>query len=89
MFYPIIGGTKNETKEGQQMSNKGKKQFLKIKARLVEKNLRQSDLAKHLGISTQSLNRKLNGISDFRLSELEEIAKILDIDEHQYREYFF
>lgn len=71
------------------MSSKRKKQFLKIKARLVEKNLKQSDLAKRLGISTQSLNRKLNGLSDFRLSELEEIAKILDIDEHQYREYFF
>lgn len=68
---------------------KKKKQFLKIKARLVEKGLKQSDLAKQLGISPQSLNRKLNGISDFRLSELEEIAKVLDIDEHQYKEYFF
>jgi len=69
--------------------NKRKKQFLKLKARLVEKGLRQSDLAKRLGISVQALNRKLNGISDFRLSELEEIAKALDIDEHQYNEYFF
>jgi len=69
--------------------SKRRKQFLKIKARLVEKGLKQSDLAKCLGISVQSLNRKLNGVSDFRLSELEEIAKALDIDEHQYNEYFF
>lgn len=69
--------------------SKKRRQFLKIKARLVEKGLKQSDLAKYLGISVQSLNRKLNGVSDFRLSELEEIAKILDIDEQQYREYFF
>lgn len=69
--------------------NKRKRKFLKIKARLVEKGLKQSDLAKQLGISLPALNRKLNGISDFRLSELEEIAKILDIDEHQYKDYFF
>lgn len=69
--------------------NKRKRKFLKIKARLVEKGLKQSDLAKRLGISLPALNRKLNGISDFRLSELEEIAKILDINEHQYKDYFF
>lgn len=39
--------------------------------------LAQSDVAKLLGISTGALSNKLNGKSEFTLSEAYEVAKIL------------
>ena len=89
--YSIIEITKNVTNVaiGGGGMQKKRKPFVKVKARLVEKGLRQADLAKRMGISPQSLNHKLNGFSDFWLSELEQIAEILDIKDDQYKEYFF
>ena len=47
----------------------------KIRAKLIEKGMLQSELAKELGISTQTLNKKLNGNILFNAYEIYKINK--------------
>lgn len=61
--------------------------FSRLKGRIREKGLSQEDLAKAIGISTTSLNKKLNNKSDFCLRETFVIGKILSIED--IAEYFF
>lgn len=52
----------------------------KLKAKLVELGCSQTKLAKSLGITLQSLNRKLNGKSKLTLEEVNRIILILGIE---------
>lgn len=61
----------------------------KIKARLVELGLTQDDLARKMGLATCTINQKLNNIRPLKLSEANMIAKILDIDDVDFKSYFF
>ncbi|MDO4302113.1 MAG: helix-turn-helix transcriptional regulator [Clostridia bacterium] len=61
----------------------------KIKARLTELGLTQDDLAAKLGLATCTVSQKLNNIRPLKLSEANEIAKILKIDDLDFKEYFF
>lgn len=61
----------------------------KIKARLVEIGLTQDDLARKMGLATCTINQKLNNIRPLKLSEANMIAKILDIDDIDFKSYFF
>lgn len=61
----------------------------KIKARLVELGLTQDDLARKMGLATCTINQKLNNIRPLKLSEANMIAKILDIDDTDFKSYFF
>jgi len=54
---------------------------LKLKALLVENGLTQKDIAKTLGKSIQSVNKKINGKVDFRVKEMDAICKLLKICE--------
>ncbi|HHD2784275.1 TPA: helix-turn-helix transcriptional regulator [Clostridium perfringens] len=54
--------------------------YNKLKGIMKEKNYSQSKLAKALNISTQSLNAKLNGRSQFNVQEAFEIVSILKIE---------
>jgi hypothetical protein len=40
-------------------------------------------------MSIATFNRKVNGLTDFTLTELKKIAEILDIGGEKYQEYFF
>lgn len=51
-----------------------------IRAALAQKDMTQSQLAKELSISTNSLSRKLNGVRAFRLDEAQKIIEILGVD---------
>ncbi|NNG67315.1 helix-turn-helix transcriptional regulator [Caldanaerobacter subterraneus] len=59
---------------------------LKLKALRLEHNLKQIDMAKLLGISENTYNRKENGITEFTESE---IKKICDIFNKKAEEIFF
>ena len=54
--------------------------YNKLKGLMKEKNYSQSKLAEILKISTQSLNAKLNGRSQFTVQEAFEIISILKIE---------
>ena len=62
----------------------------KLKALLVEKNLRQGDVAKALGISTQTFNYKINNKNEFLSSEIAKMCEILGVvDERKVVHIFF
>lgn len=50
-----------------------------IKGRIVAKGLTQDYVAKKIGISTKTLNSKLNGKGAFDVNEIESLIKVLDI----------
>lgn len=55
------------------------KEYRKLKAKMYEYGITQEKLAKMIGISHSSLNEKLNGKRDWKLSECKKIMEILDI----------
>lgn len=61
--------------------------FSRLKGRMREKGVTQEELAKAIGISAASLNKKLNNKTDFCLRETFAIGKILSIEDAT--EYFF
>lgn len=50
----------------------------KLKALRTERNLKQSDVAKELGMSESTYNRKENGFADFSETEMWQISKIFN-----------
>lgn len=48
-----------------------------IRLRLISERITQNELARRLHINPSTLSLKLNGINQFRLDELNEIASIL------------
>jgi len=61
----------------------------KIKARAKELGLRQSDIAKALGIKQSTANQKINNVRPMFLQEAEIIAETLRISNEEFAEYFF
>lgn len=61
--------------------------FNKVKGRMREQGLTQAVVARRLGMSTQAFSNKVNGKTDFRLSELEALCSILEINDPAA--YFF
>lgn len=51
--------------------------YLKLKAALAERGLRQRHLAELLNMSPATLNQKINGTLEFTYSEAEKIADFL------------
>lgn len=51
-----------------------------LRGKIAEEGLTQSRLAKAIGISENSLSRKLLGKREFRLSEVVDICNILNIE---------
>lgn len=50
-----------------------------IRAKIREKELTQEEVAKRIGISENSMSRKLNGKRDFSLREVAALCTLLDI----------
>lgn len=59
----------------------------KLKAKLSEFNLTQSEIADKLGISMQSFSYKLNNKVEFKASEIKTLCSILKITDKDA--YFF
>ncbi len=50
-----------------------------IKAEMARKNITITEMAKKIGISTNSLSSKLNKKTDFKVKEVEKISKVLNV----------
>lgn len=53
--------------------------FLKLKALLVEKGMKQSEMAELIGIDNSSFNSKINGNRQFKKDEIDKIIQILEL----------
>ncbi|QUI25675.1 helix-turn-helix transcriptional regulator [Vallitalea pronyensis] len=51
-----------------------------LKGRIVAKGLTQEKVADILGITVKTINSKLNNKGDFRISEIEQLIEVLEID---------
>lgn len=58
-----------------------------LRGKMTEKGYTQEKLAQAVGISTNSLSRKLLGERQFRLGEVVKICEVLEIDDP--RDIFF
>ncbi len=58
-----------------------------LKGNITAAGYTQEQFAKILGISTQSLNYKLNNVREFKVSEITRICEVLNITNKD--EYFF
>ena len=55
-----------------------------LRAAMAEKGMNQTELAKAIGISANSMSRKLNGRRDFTISEAAAIASALNLKAPQH-----
>lgn len=55
----------------------------KIRAKIAEHGMTQGEVAKIIGISANSLSRKLLGKRDFLLSEVIALCSVLELDNPQ------
>lgn len=63
--------------------------YSKLKGRIVELYGTQGNLAKKLGISKNSMSKKLTGKTEFTQSDIEQWAELLNIERKDYGEFFF
>lgn len=62
---------------------------LKLRAKLIENNLTNEDVAKELGISKQSFSMKANNKREFKASELNKLVILLNLAETDFLPIFF
>ncbi len=63
--------------------------YNKLKGRIVERYGTQGNLAKKIGISKNSMSKKLTGKTEFSQSDIEKWAGLLNIERKDYGEFFF
>jgi len=61
----------------------------KIKALMTVRNIKRSDLANELGISYNTLTKKLNGKREFSINEILKIKEIFNMDVELCANIFF
>ncbi|MDE5977311.1 MAG: DUF739 family protein [Turicibacter sp.] len=61
----------------------------KLKAKIVEQGLSYKDVYEDLGLSKTAFLSKMNGKTQFKLSELRKIVVILDLNQSELKEIFF
>lgn len=59
-----------------------------VKAKIAEKGYNQASVAAKMGISYQSFNYKVNNIREFKVSEIDTLCKILDIEKNDAPLFF-
>ena len=52
---------------------------LKLKGLIIAAGMTQKEVAKKIGISTNTLSNKINGVREFTVGEVIQICDILDI----------
>lgn len=63
--------------------------YTNLKARIVEVFGSQKEFGKQLGVSEQTIYRKLNNKSHFRLSQIHKSVSLLNINPVDVEKYFF
>ncbi len=61
----------------------------KVRGRMAELDLSQRDVADALGLAAPTVSQKLNRIRPMNLDEAEKLAKLLQLEDRQFGEYFF
>lgn len=64
-------------------------EYLKLRGLIREKGKTEADLAKALNLSPSSLSCRLNGKTDWSLSEIQDVCTVLNIAEEEIPKYFF
>lgn len=62
---------------------------LKLKAKMAELGITQTDLAKKMGLAAPTVCQKINNVRPFSLKEADKVAEILQISDADFRVYFF
>lgn len=62
---------------------------LKLKVAIVESGMNQEQIAKMCGISPSVFSSKLNGVSEFKASEIKKIAELFDLSVDRVMQIFF
>lgn len=60
-----------------------------LKAKIIAQGFTRAEIAKKMGISLTTLNYKLNGRQEFKLSELKKICTILNLNKSEREKIFF
>lgn len=63
--------------------------YANLLGKMRSKRLTQSDVAKKIGVSATTLNKKLRGHTDFTQSEICGICEVLGISAEELPDYFF
>lgn len=63
--------------------------YLKLRARIVEKDTSVAKIAEQMGISRQAFYERLNNNVPFKDYEIIELCNLLEIDPKLLDEYFF
>lgn len=63
--------------------------YRKLKGRIIELYGSQAAFAKDIGLSCNSISKKLNRKTEFSQSDVEKWAGILKISRQDYGEYFY
>lgn len=63
--------------------------YSKLLGRIRERELTQAEVAKKIGVSPATLNKKLRGHTEFTQSEIGSLCKLLDIRHKEISAYFF
>ena len=61
----------------------------KIKGRMRELEITQSEVAKFLGIQQSTANQKINNTRCFSLNEAEKLCALLNIESGEFASYFY
>lgn len=61
----------------------------KIKSRMSELRITQTELARLIGVATPTICQKINNVRPFSLGEAEKVAEILKIRDVEFGQYFF
>ena len=61
----------------------------KVRGRMAELSLTQADVASALNIAQSTACQKLNRVRPMDLDEAEMLAKLLQLDDSDFGEYFF
>ncbi|MCD7722517.1 MAG: helix-turn-helix domain-containing protein [Clostridiales bacterium] len=59
-----------------------------LKAKIIEFGYSQKDIADFLNISLATLNYKINGKREFKMSEIAPLCKILNLNETELNQIF-
>jgi transcriptional regulator with XRE-family HTH domain len=64
-------------------------EYAKLKGRIVEKFGTRKAFAEYIGLSENSMSKKMNGITSFSQEDIVQWSKALDIDLKDAGFYFF
>ena len=63
--------------------------YNKLRGRIIEKYGTQEKFAEAIGLSTNSMSKKMTGKSGFSQEDIESCSEKLEIAQAEYGEYFF